>query len=53
MCMCLYPPTIETSSLCNYVLGTLECMNQQSCVKSIILDASAKYPVSPTKMTLL
>ena len=41
-CVCLYPSTIEASSVCNDAFDILQCTNQRSCVVGIILDTSVK-----------
>ena len=43
VCVCLYPSTVETSSVCNDALEILECADQLFCVVGIILDTSSKF----------
>ena len=42
MCVCLQSSTVESSPICNDVLGILECTDQRSCVVGIMLDTSHK-----------
>ena len=42
-CVRLYLSTVKASVLCSDILDILECMDQRSCVKGIILDAFVKF----------